>query len=93
MTPPFGTRPGRTKYHHHYSQEAEVAQAAHSHDIGWYCDCGGWIRATTATPELGATRLPHFYHYQEKARDVKAQSALRRVVRDGLRIEHQVSAL
>ena len=41
-----------------------MARAAHSHDIGWYCDCGGWIRGDNGNCRAGSNQTSHFYHYQ-----------------------------
>ena len=94
MTPPIRTRPDGTKYpiiiiHRRRKWRGPLIVTT---SVGIVIAAGG-SGATTATAELGATRLPTSTTTKAKARDVKAQSALRRVVRDGLRIERQVSAL
>ena len=94
MTPPIRTRPDGTKYpiviidrKPKWRGPLIIATS-----VGIVI-AGGGAGATTATAQLGATRFPTSTTAKAKSRDIKAQSALRRVVRDGLRIERQVSAL
>jgi hypothetical protein len=96
MTPPIRTRPDGTKYpiiicgpppKRKWRGRLIVVTTA-----GVVVAAGG-AGVTTGTAELGASRLPTSNTAKAKARDAEAQSTLRRVVRTGLRIERQVSAV